>query len=204
MKTVYTLAVSLPTPGFYLSVQNSYAEQNRKWGEAELEKFLSLRESVAEVYSLKDGHPDKVPPLYVPGISADQAVARMLPVILDVHYTHKRPGNLISAEGYHLKLVGHVAGRKEKGGVLLSLISKEPGTLEPTPELLELIDPILRGRDFNTIEMRSNRDIISAAARLDNPFVGAFRLVAVPAGRKIRLTRNSQGEYITEVPEVWA
>lgn len=204
MKTVYTLAVSLPTPGFYLSVQNSFAERNREWGEAELEKFLSLRESVAETYALKDGHPDKVPPLYVSGVSVDQAVARMIPLALDVSYSHKRPGNLISEKGYHLNVVGHVAGRKEKGGVLLTLISKEPGTLQPTPELQTLIEPILRGRDFNTLEMRSSRAIIAAASSLDRPFEGAFRLVAVPANRTVRLTRNSQGEYITEVPEVWA
>lgn len=201
---IHTIAVSLPQPGYYIHIARLMNPALRVWGRDQLNTFLALRESVANIYMQKDGHPDKIAPLYIEGISADQAVSRMIPVALDVNYSHKKPGTIVNRVDHDLEVIGHIGGKRDKDGIRLTLISKEPGTLEPTPELQELIEPILNGRDFHTLEARSNRDVIAAAATLDHPFRGAFRLVAVPLDRKVRLTRNSQGEYVTEVPEVWA
>lgn len=204
MKKTHVYSVSLPTSGYFITISPIFYSGKREWGKEELEAFLSLRERVQSVYGLKNGHPDKVPPLYVEGISADQAISRMMPMKLKIMHEDISPGSILGKSDHGIEILGHTAGKRSSAGIRLTLISKEKGVLEPTEELSDIISPILNGLCFNNLDVRSNREIIAAASRLVRPFKGLFRLVAVPVDRKVRLTRNSQGEYVSEIPEIWA
>jgi len=200
LKKLYTVAVALPKPGHYLCLSRYEKKKNCLWNAADMARFTALQERMRRIYSSEA--PTDEPSYYVPGIDPEQAVARLLPVYLTVSFSGSRPPLIVNAKDNVLD-VEEPAGVEGQHGLILTLISKEPGKLAATEELLEAlgIPEFLDDLDF-----RSDREVLAAVAACEKPFKGKFKVVTIPAqlSGRLRLTANSRGEYVTEVPEVWA
>lgn len=182
---LYTILVKVPGESSVFILHNSHAEETTKWNPEVRDRFLLLRDAM-----LRE--------------SADPNLASLgiLPYYARVAHPTGRIKTLYHPRPGDITILRPAGTPEEPGGLRLCLIHKEPG--HPRWKNDFWIETDYTRKQLDSIEIRSNREFLRQVAERKEPPADNLKVVAVPGDADVRLTKNSQGEYISENPRTWA
>lgn len=196
----HMVALSMPVNGIYLVLHKHGKPHLCKWASSDLAATLRVREQIASLYaagplSSQFSRPE-VDLLYDPALTADQAVSRVMPYFIEATPPPTREVYYFDAKVSDAEVIGP-AGEED---LLFITIAKGAKTLSLKPDVLEAVGRL----NLDTIEGRSSRRLAELVAWHAEPCLqGVAKVVAVPANRNVKISHDSKGEFVTEVPEVW-
>lgn len=196
----HMVALSMPRKGIYLVLHKHGKPQLCKWTASDLAATLRIRDQIASLYeagplSSQFSRPE-VDLLYDPALTPDQAMSRVLPYFVDATPPPTREVYYFDAKLSDAEVVGP-AGEEDLRFVVVARGAK---TLHLHPTLLEAAG----NPDLKTLDGRSSRRLAELVAWHESPCLqGSVKVLAVPANRNVVISHDSNGEFVTEVPEVW-
>lgn len=210
----YIVALSLPREGYYMTLHKHETPQLCKWTEADKETFLRIREQIQRLYEKGPSglqmNRDDVEVLYDEKLTPQQASQRILPYYISCTSANKKRITYPHAQQNSIEVLGPAGTEDEDHGVRLVVIGKGVQKLSLQPWVFERVST-LRGtpfteEEFQTLEGRSDRTLVRVLAEADQPTTldGTAKTVVVPRDAKVRLTRRHTGEYVAQIPEIWA
>jgi len=191
LKTYFIVSLSLPAAGTYIGLHHHEAEKAAEWTEEDTAKYQAL---VAQVRAGKTITNNLTNEKYAdPEADGQSGSLRVLPYLLEVA-SSRRPVSPFIDEKTTTVLSKKLIGTEHVRPVILN---KVPGTVVWAEDL--------EGLAGNDIAHRSSPNLLQAVAAHSNPAQkGLLQLAVVPGGVKVSLARNSQGEFVREVPKTWA
>jgi hypothetical protein len=210
----YIVAFSLPRAGYYMTIHKHETPDLCKWTADDRDTFTRIRDQVERLYTQGPaGLPMnrmELDILYVPGIEPAEAVKRILPYYLKCYSANKRRIVYPHKDVNEIEVLGPAGTEEEDFGLRLAVIGKGVHTLHFQPWVLQQVSE-LRGTPFTaaesqTLEGRSDRTLVEVVARATQPVAdeGFAKIVAIPKECSVRLSRRGYGEFISEIPKVWA
>lgn len=187
---VYMTVASLPSEGIYYVLEKFIKPEKQGWSRVARQEYCSVLEQIASGAVQFDG------------ISPYLASTRVLPYFMEMSHPTGKLKRVIDVAHVHGVITGPAGTDPGPDAVRLCVIGKEGGKVKWTPELMAKLPGGFT--DIDTLDARSSRDFLEAVASCERPAMGEIKLVAVPLDEHVRLTRNLRGEYVTQVPKVWA
>lgn len=210
----HMVALSLPVDGFFLPLHKHGSAELCKWTAQDRDDYIRVVEQVEAMYTAGPGEAmvsrDDLEALYNPKLSPQDAARRILPYYITCYSTNKKRIKYPHIDRNDVQILAPAGREDEEFGLRLAVIGKHCARLELLPWVFEEVSNA-RGTQFTeeeaqTLEGRSDRFLVQAVAQADRPVTseGTAKIVAVPAEINVRLTRTHRGEFISEVPRVWA
>lgn len=184
LRKIYTFAASLPYPGRYLTLRGYRNVDLRRWTSDVHHLYETLLSNLAGGRWTPEG----MTPL--------QATLKTLPYIVDISTERLSIPKEFSEESCVVDIVG------VPESPLILPISKGPRVPEWNQEFLNEIG--LTTEQLADIKVRSSRAFLEQLSRHPLPCHTPLKLITVPEGITVKLTHNLRGEYVREVPRVWA
>jgi hypothetical protein len=199
---IRAVACELPNPDYYLVFHAHLSDEAAVWKETDLQRYLQLQDLVGEVYAGQRFR-DKLDAaaleaLYVPDLSQERALQRLIPVMVEARRTNR------SSLSLHRERNRVVARRRIGVGEgypnLRQAVLCKGGAGLP-PDLLALMPP---DAEIDSLEARCDRRAVASVLRSDQPLNGPRLLVVtLPAHVPVYLSSNRSGEVVKEVARVW-
>ena len=196
----HMVVLSMPRKGLYLILHKHEKQNLCKWSATDAEETLRVRSQIESLYragplSSHFSRPE-VDLLYDPALTADQAVSRVLPYFMEATPPPTRAVYYLDAKLADAEVIG-TAGDED---LRFMVIAKGVGSLSIRPDILEAAG----SPDLKTLEGRSSRALAELVAWHESPCLqGSAKVLAVPADRRVVISRDADGELVREVPEVW-
>lgn len=195
------VVVSLPRDNYYLCLHKHGKKELCFWKEEDRENFLRIREQIRTLYEngpigTSFSRPE-AELLYDPSLTPDQAVNRILPFYAEATPLNQKRVYYIERKADDVEIIAPAGTADEKGGLRLVVASKL-GRLELPAHTLEAVGDL----DLDTLEGRSDRSLVAKISR--DVTVRDIKILAIPAERRVKLSTSAEGEFVTEIPEVWA
>ena len=192
--TYYVVALSTPCPGVYYNLHFHTARHTAEWTLADTQRYQEIVQLIRAGKTLRQDSSGVV--LSDPARDGRSGSVKVLPYLLEIQ-SLRRPKHTI-LEDRNMAVIDRSIIPESK--VRPTLLNKSPEALIWSPEILSSIDTPPDG-----IEGRSSPALLQAVASSKAPTLGGdLQLAVVPGDAKARIGRNSQGEFVREVPRTWA
>lgn len=202
----HMVVLSMPRKGIYLCLHKHGRPELCKWTAEDRDSFMRVRDQIQALYEAGPvgtvfSRPE-VELLHVPGLTPAQAVARVLPYYAEATPPNQKRVYYIDAKESDVEIIGDAGTEGEANGVRTMIISKGSQNLNLIPPVLDAAG----NPDISTVEGRASRRLAEIVGWHEGPCTteGNAKLVVIPGDRKVRVSRTHQGEFVTEIPEVWA
>jgi len=183
----FAVAVTTALPGHYLALHLHRYIDRVAWTPADTEAFLRLQDMPERLLMNEAGVDEWV------------ALARTTPVLIRL-WTHRIVKNVtLIGPGYSPDVISRLG----ESQIRRALIAKGVDTLQLTPEAAAHAGC---SETLKTLDQRGDLDVIDKLAWYEGKVTteGSWKVVSFPANLDVRLSRNANGEFIREVPRVWA
>lgn len=184
LKKMYIIAATLPHPGRYITLKGYRNESLRKWDKDVQDLYTNLLKNLAE----GKGTPEGMTPL--------QATLKTLPYFIDLSVERVSVPKEFSEEDSVVDIVGIPEN------LVILPISKGPRFPEWTQEFLDELG--MTSEQLQEMKVRSSRAFLERLARHPNPCSTPLKLITIPLGIEVKLSHNLRGEFVREVPRIWA
>jgi len=211
---LYMAAVSLPKRGRYLPLHKHHLQTQMTWTARDREDYFALLETVETLY--KKGPAGLGIPrplleaLWVEDLTVTEATNRILPYFLQCDSHRHNKVAPLHAKRDRVEVLGMAGLPPDQNGLRFAVIGKGVERLALLPWVLEAVTKDTQEEftadDLDTLEGRSNPSLVRIISLAEKPVTsqGFAKIVAVPAEAIVNLSRTHKGEFIREVPRVWA
>ena len=210
----HMVALSLPVEGYYLPLHKHESAQMCRWTLQDREAFSRVVEQIEALYTSGPttslSTREDIEAIYDETLTPQEAARRILPFYITCTSTNKKRIRYPHRTRNDVEVVAPAGTLDEEHGLRLAVIGKGCATLNLLPWVLEEVSKI-KGQAFTeeeaqTLEGRSDRTLVEVIARATQPVTaeGFAKIVAIPREAQVRLSRTHRGEFISEIPKVWA
>lgn len=209
----HMVALSLPVDGFYLPLHKHESAHLCRWTESDRSDYARVVSQIEALYTSGPGSlvaREDLEALYDESLSPQDASRRVLPYYITCFSSNKKRIKYPHIKRNDVEIVAPAGRLDEEFGLRLAVIGKGCPELKLTPWVYEEVTR-RKGTPFTeeeakTLEGRSDRDLVEVVATALEPSTlqGFAKIVAVPAEANVRLSRTHRGEFISEIPKVWA
>lgn len=210
----HMVALSLPVEGYYLPLHKHESAHLCKWTAQDREDFTRIVSQIEALYEAGPGkavvNREDLEALYDETLTPQEASRRVLPYYITCSSSNKKRIRFPHRTRNDVTIVGPAATPEEGNGLRLAVIGKGCAKLSLLPWVLDevsrLSGTLYTEEIAQTLEGRSDRNLVDVVANSRQPVTaeGFAKIVAVPAEVQVRLSRTHRGEFISEIPRVWA
>lgn len=209
----HMVALSLPVRGYYLPLHKHESANLCTWTQQDREDYFRALEQIEALYTAGPSAiatTEDRSALYDPELSPQDAIRRVLPYYITCFSSNKKRIKYPQLQRNDVTVLGPAGREDEDFGLRLAVIGKGCARLELLPWVYEEVSRV-RGTPFTeeeaqTLEGRSDRNLVQVVSQADQPITseGFAKIVAIPIEAAVRLSRTHRGEFISEIPRVWA